>query len=147
MAGCHACNPMWSATKPIGSAATPNRLKLMLLMDCTRPWYSCSVSIIVSELFSDWNALFQSQSRFKSDTTLYVFLTPRVQRDPKFGDASLFSKSAMQAAGIDSTVPAMKPVLVDFIEITQTPDGPAVTSHPIPADRPAETPAQEKPGA
>lgn len=99
-----------------------------------------------------FGALFQSQSKFKSDTTLYVFLTPRVQRDPKFGDASLFSKSALKAAGLDPTVPPMQPVLVDFIEITQTPDGAAINSHAHPAadrpaEAPAETPAQEKPGA
>lgn len=92
-----------------------------------------------------FGALFQSQSKFKSDTTLYVFLTPRVQRDPKYGDLSLTTLPALKAAGLDPNIPAIKPILVDFIEIREPSKAPAPDAAPPAADK---TPAdKDKPGA
>jgi type II secretory pathway component GspD/PulD (secretin) len=69
--------------------------------------------------------LFQDQNRAKNKTTLYVFITPRVQRDPKYGDVSLYTRPAMKAVGISPLVPEMKPVLVDFLEIKEAAPGAA----------------------
>jgi type II secretory pathway component GspD/PulD (secretin) len=71
--------------------------------------------------------LFQDQNRFKSNTTLYVFITPRIQRDPKFEDSTLLTVGPLKSAGLSPNVPDMKPVLVDFIEI-QEPAKPAPTA-------------------
>jgi type II secretory pathway component GspD/PulD (secretin) len=97
--------------------------------------------------------LFQDQSRIKSKTTLYVFITPRVQRDERFQDMILLTKPAMKTAGITPGMPEMKPVLVDFLEIREPGTAPApkaapdASLTPPPADSspsPAAEPAAEQ---
>ena len=97
--------------------------------------------------------LFQDQSRIKSKTTLYVFITPRVQRDERFQDMVLLTKPAISTAGLTPGMPEMKPVLVDFLQINEPGTGtPTLTPSPTPTPAPTETtptlrPASDPPPA
>lgn len=94
--------------------------------------------------------LFQDQSRIKSKTTLYVFITPRVQRDERFQDTILLTKPAMTAAGLTPGIPEMKPVLVDFFEIREpgaASPAPTLTPSTTPTPQPAETVPTLRPAA
>jgi len=70
-----------------------------------------------------FGALFRDENKTDSKTTLYVFLTPRVLRSGTFDDVPLITAGPMKAAGLDPRTPAMKPVLVDFVSVTEESSG------------------------
>ncbi|QOI99126.1 MAG: hypothetical protein HRU70_00920 [Phycisphaeraceae bacterium] len=75
-------------------------------------------------------ALFSDQNKTDVDTVLYIFLTPRVIRDEKFGDAELISAGPMREVKLDPDLPKMVPVLVDIFEIPPTPPTPPTPPPP-----------------
>lgn len=64
-------------------------------------------------------ALFTDQNHTYNKTTLYVFLTPRVLRDEKFGDVHLISNGPMKTVGVNPELPPLKPGTVEFLEIRE----------------------------
>lgn len=59
--------------------------------------------------------LFRDTSKSNSKTVLYIFLTPRILRDPGFADLRLLSRGPQGAAGIGGDIPPMKPVVIDIL--------------------------------
>ncbi len=64
---------------------------------------------IVGLLFSDTNTNDRK-------TTLYIFLTPKIIRDPNFDDLTLLTRGPMKSVGIDDGVPVIKPTYIEIIE-------------------------------
>jgi len=64
---------------------------------------------IIGLLFSDTNTN-------ERKTTLYIFLTPKIIRDPNFDDLTLLTKGPMKAVNIDDGVPIIKPTFIEIIE-------------------------------
>lgn len=64
---------------------------------------------IVGELFRD-------TSITKSRTTLFVFITPKIMRDPTFADLRLLTSKPLVSLDLPSEVPAPEPVRIDVID-------------------------------
>lgn len=58
-------------------------------------------------------ALFGSTQHKNSKTTLYVFLTPRIMRDPNFIDLALISKGPQAEALLNPDIPELQPQIID----------------------------------
>ncbi len=65
-------------------------------------------------------ALFSDQSKTSRRVTLYVFLTPRILRDPGFNDLRLVSSGPQSAAGLTESLPLLEARYVDAFEVTPT---------------------------
>jgi type II secretory pathway component GspD/PulD (secretin) len=57
--------------------------------------------------------LFRDTSKNSDRTTLYVFLTPQIMRDPNFVDLALISKGPQAAAEINPDIPELHPQIID----------------------------------
>jgi type II secretory pathway component GspD/PulD (secretin) len=71
--------------------------------------------------------LFKSQTKDVSDRTLYIFITPRILRDPTFADLRLLSRGPADYMEIDlGETPELEPALMSIIkqrtEITRARD-------------------------
>lgn len=64
---------------------------------------------IIGSLFSDTNTNDRK-------TTLYIFLTPKIIRDPNFDDLTLLTRGPMKAVNVDDGVPTIKPTFIEIIE-------------------------------
>ncbi|MCC6428074.1 MAG: hypothetical protein IT435_14790 [Phycisphaerales bacterium] len=84
--------------------------------------------------------LFQDLSKTKRKTTLYVFLTPRIMRDPNFADQRLLSAGPQAEVDLPSSIPELKPA---FIDVFDTPLGDS-SAPPTPA-QPSSTPTSTSP--
>jgi general secretion pathway protein D len=60
--------------------------------------------------------LFRDTSITKSNTRLYVFITPRIMRDPNFRDLTLLTKGPQAESGLGPDVPDLKPAFIEMIE-------------------------------
>ncbi len=60
--------------------------------------------------------LFQDLGTNKRKTTLYVFLTPRIMRDPNFKDLKLATEGPQHATDIPDAMPQLKPTYIDAFE-------------------------------
>lgn len=60
--------------------------------------------------------LFQDRNTGDRKTTLYIFLTPKIIRDPNFDDLTLLTRGPMKLVGIDDGVPIIKPTFIEIIE-------------------------------
>lgn len=60
--------------------------------------------------------LFQDLNKTKRKTTLYVFLTPRIMRDPNFADLRLAQEGPRSAVGIEDDMPTLAPTYIDSFE-------------------------------
>ncbi len=87
--------------------------------------------------------LFGDERKGDRKTVLYVFLTPRILRDPGFEDLRLLTRGPQAKAGISNEFPALTPQMIDVN--TSTFDIPAfdVPAEPLPAEptQPAAQPA------
>lgn len=59
--------------------------------------------------------LFQDRNTNNRKTTLYIFLTPRVLREPTFADLRLLTRGPRQVSGINDDVPALSPSVVEIL--------------------------------
>jgi type II secretory pathway component GspD/PulD (secretin) len=73
--------------------------------------------------------LFKDQSKNSSTTRLYVFITPRILRDPHFQDIRLLTQGPLAEAGLATDIPPLEPVIMDMVEPKRL---------GLPARRPAE---------
>lgn len=60
--------------------------------------------------------LFKDQSKQNSTTRLYVFITPRILRDPHFQDMRLLTQGPLAEAGLAADIPPLEPVMMDMVE-------------------------------
>lgn len=77
--------------------------------------------------------LFQDLNKLKRKTTLYVFLTPRIMRDPNFEDLRLMQEGPQSAVGITDFLPKLKPTFIDVIDAA------------APAGAPGQVPSSSSP--
>ena len=90
-------------------------------------------------------ALFRDENDNLRKTTLYIFLTPRVIRDPNFEDLRLLTKGPQTTADLSPDLPPIKPQLVEIITpeaLKPSMDAPK-SDNPAPESAPAATPASE----
>lgn len=60
-------------------------------------------------------ALFRDDNRNKRTTTLYVFLTPRILKDPDFEDLKLLTRGPRNQSRIGEDIPEMKPSMMEIL--------------------------------
>lgn len=60
--------------------------------------------------------LFKNQTRSTNRSVIYVFITPRVLRDPTFADLRLLTKGPAAESGLDVGLPPLQPALMPIVE-------------------------------
>lgn len=60
--------------------------------------------------------LFRDTSITKSRTTLFVFITPKIMRDPTFSDLRLITSKPLVALGLPTELPPPEPVRIDILD-------------------------------
>lgn len=60
-------------------------------------------------------ALFRDNNRNKKKTTLYVFITPRIMREPNFDDLALLTRGPQAEIGLDPDIPELEPARMKII--------------------------------
>lgn len=60
--------------------------------------------------------LFRDTNKNNATTRLYVFITPRIMRDPTFQDVRLLSRGPRLESGLDPDIPAMEPAIIELYE-------------------------------
>jgi general secretion pathway protein D len=60
--------------------------------------------------------LFRDTNKAKSSTRLYVFITPRIMRDPHFRDLMLLTRGPQAEAGLKADMPPLKPIMIEMID-------------------------------
>jgi type II secretory pathway component GspD/PulD (secretin) len=98
---------------------------------------------IIGRLFGDTN-------KSGSSTRLYVFITPRILRDPNFNDLMLLTRGPQADAKIAKDVPDMIPASMDLVDSRSEPEpmrrAPMPEPDPVRSDPPASvTPAPTQP--
>lgn len=92
--------------------------------------------------------MFGSYSDGGSTRTLYVFITPRILRDPTFADLRLLTRGPMTEVEVDEALPELSPsdmpVIFDPLRQPQAP-AEAYSKAPAPPRAPA-LPPEEEPG-
>ncbi|MFO0492281.1 MAG: hypothetical protein ACK51T_07560, partial [bacterium] len=81
--------------------------------------------------------LFKSTNKIKRKRIIFIFLTPRIMRDPTGNDLRLFTKGPASAVNINTELPEMKP---EQMEILIEPPQIRSSFPPVPA-APASAPA------
>ncbi len=76
--------------------------------------------------------LFSDTSTSTTDRTLYIFLTPRVMRDPTFNDLRLLTRGpqAILTPAEQPDLPPLKPIRIDVLERPRVPAPPAPPAPP-----------------
>lgn len=70
--------------------------------------------------------LFRDTRKGTNTTTLYVFITPRIMRDPDFADLRLLTRGPLADAGLPDPVPDRLPARIEILEVHEVfDDGPA----------------------
>lgn len=88
--------------------------------------------------------LFRDTGKSDASTRLYVFITPRIMRDPNFRDLILLTRGPKIDAGVEDDLPPLSPVMIELIEPTAGRRGtqPAEPSNPSPFDPYPRQPAR-----
>lgn len=90
--------------------------------------------------------LFRDTNKNNSSTRLYVFITPRIARDPTFRDLVLLTRGPQAEAGLAADLPPLEPVMIEMLDPTPAaplPGAPELPPEPQPAiSLPAHTAAR-----
>ena len=70
--------------------------------------------------------LFSDTKERSNDTTLYVFITPRIMSDPNFLDLELVTRGPQAEVELEPDVPELKPVRMELV-VPEAPSSPART--------------------
>lgn len=84
--------------------------------------------------------LFQDRNKGDRKTTLYVFLTPRILRDPNFEDIRLLSRGPQSASQLSAEFPTLAPKSIDLWKSEPAVSVPAPTVPAAPIQEPLELP-------
>ncbi|MCC6660799.1 MAG: hypothetical protein IT437_07930 [Phycisphaerales bacterium] len=69
--------------------------------------------------------LFRDTNKNSRDTTLYVFLTPRILQEPTIQDLTLLTRGPQAEVGESQMIPPLEPLFIDIVQQNQpVPDGP-----------------------
>ncbi len=60
-------------------------------------------------------ALFKSVRQDLNDSVIFVFITPRIMRDPSGADLQLITEGPMAEVGLDPDVPTLEPALMPIV--------------------------------
>ncbi|MEX2219587.1 MAG: secretin N-terminal domain-containing protein [Phycisphaerales bacterium] len=60
--------------------------------------------------------LFRDTNKTASNTRLYVFITPRIMRDPNFRDLLLLTRGPQAESGLAPDVPDLRPAMIEIVE-------------------------------
>jgi type II secretory pathway component GspD/PulD (secretin) len=82
--------------------------------------------------------LFRDTNKNSSNQRLYVFITPRILRDPNFRDLILLTKGPQADAGIAEDFPELKPLMIEMLPAG---DSPGETYTPSPPARREDEPS------
>jgi type II secretory pathway component GspD/PulD (secretin) len=63
--------------------------------------------------------LFRDTSTSKRNSVLYVFITPKIMRDPSFADLRLLTKAPLIASGLDAEYPPAEAESIPVIDIAR----------------------------
>jgi general secretion pathway protein D len=69
--------------------------------------------------------LFRDTNKGDSTTRLYVFITPKIMRDPHFRDLILLTRGPQAEAGLSVDMPMLQPVMIEMIDFSTQRGGPA----------------------
>jgi type II secretory pathway component GspD/PulD (secretin) len=83
--------------------------------------------------------LFRDTNKADSNTRLYVFITPRILRDPNFRDLILLTRGPQAEAGITVEMPPLEPVMIEMIQ-------PVEPRRPWPLGPATPAPDRQQPG-
>jgi type II secretory pathway component GspD/PulD (secretin) len=92
--------------------------------------------------------LFRDTNKSNSSTRLYIFITPRILRDPNFRDQLLLTEGPLRDAGLLGDIPPMEPVMMELAgrsgsRVSSAAHTPAVSEPPAaPPAAPPSTPSQ-----
>ncbi len=89
--------------------------------------------------------LFRDTSEVKTDSVVYIFITPRIMSDPNFYDLKLFSKGPQAEVSVDAGLPDLEPVTMRTSRSAppaRAPGDSPAGSEPRPAARPEDDPAR-----
>jgi len=64
---------------------------------------------------------FKNQSKSTSRNVIYVFITPRVLRDPTFADLRLLTRGPAAELGVETELPALKPARMPILGAQERP--------------------------
>lgn len=78
-------------------------------------------------------ALFRDDNKNSRKTTLYVFLTPRILKDPNFEDLKLLTRGPQYRSELDPDIPQMKPSMMDVLRYGGAPAEPEPLVPPVDA--------------
>ncbi|MDI1290785.1 MAG: hypothetical protein PSX37_12655, partial [bacterium] len=79
--------------------------------------------------------LFRSTNKGSRKTVLYVFLTPRILRDPEFDDLRLLTAGPAHRSKIDTDIPEMEPTSMEILGPAGTPTAvPSLAPKPVKED-------------
>jgi len=78
--------------------------------------------------------LFRDTNKNKSNSLLYIFITPKILVDPDFRDLRLLSKGPQFESGLDLDLPELQPIAIERIRPANRTQDPA----PTPAEAPSE---------
>lgn len=85
--------------------------------------------------------LFRDTNKLARKTVLYIFITPRIVQDPNFEDLLLLTTGPQHEMEIETALPKLKPMLVDFFVpqrvTTEVPGAPVAPLNPEPLPNPA----------
>ena len=87
---------------------------------------------------------FRDTRKFSNDAVLYIFITPKIMRDPNFADLRLLSRGPQGVAKLDPHVPDLKPSMIEILPGSTAPVSfePVDSSSPPMPSTPAPTPRQ-----
>lgn len=95
--------------------------------------------------------LFQDRNTGDTKTVLYIFITPKILREPSFSDLKLLTDGPQNATGLSPDIPALEPSIIPIAKagISPVPGGNAAGTPPAPIpntgrdDAPQVAPAQD----
>lgn len=89
--------------------------------------------------------LFQDRHRVASKTTLYIFLTPHILRDPTFADLKLLTRGPQAESDLGRETPKLRTARIDMNSNAMPPRMPTVMDQPLhqPGPQPAEMPVDQ----
>lgn len=91
--------------------------------------------------------LFQDRNTGDTKTVLYIFITPKILREPDFSDLKLLTRGPQSAVNLSPDIPTLRPSLISIVEpgVGRPSPGSQVLPRPMPATGHDEAPLNAPP--